>query len=171
MRLATFNLESLDDSARSHVDFSVRLSLLRPALERLDADILCLQEVNAQHVSGAHERQLHALDRLLEGTRYAGYHRSASSGPEGRALADVHNLVTLSRFPILGQRTVHHALLAPPLHTAPGVTPESAPVPVTFDRPLLLTDIALPDGKKLSLVNVHLRLGSRYCRRKHQVLR
>lgn len=157
MRLATFNLESLDDSAKTRVDFATRLSVLRPALERLDADVLCLQEVNAQHVSGAHERRLHALDRLLEGTRYAEYQRAASSGPEGRALADVHNLVTLSRFPILARREVHHALVAPPLHRAPVNTTESAPVPVPFDRPLLLTDIALPNGSKLSLVNVHLR--------------
>ena len=157
MRLATFNLESLDDSPKSNVDFAARLAVLRPALERLDADILCLQEVNAQHVSGEHDRRLHALDRLLKGTRYSGFHRAATSGPGGRALADVHNLVTLSQFPILARREVQNALLAPPLHAPPGTTTGAPPAPVTFDRPLLLTDIALPDGSALSVVNVHLR--------------
>lgn len=157
MRLATFNLESLDDSPKSHVDFAARLSVLRPALERLDADILCLQEVNAQHVAGEHERRLHALDRLLEGTRYARYHRAATSGPGGRPFADVHNLVTLSRFPLLTQREVQHALLSPPLHARVGAPHDSAPTPVTFDRPLLLTELRLPNGTALSVVNVHLR--------------
>ena len=56
MRLATFNLESLDDSAKSHVDFAARLAVLRPALERIDADVICLQEVNAQRVASEPER-------------------------------------------------------------------------------------------------------------------
>jgi len=157
MRLATFNLESLDDSAKLRTDFAARLSVLRPALERLDADVICLQEVNAQHVPGAHERRLHALDRLLEGTRYADYHRAASSGPGGRPFADVHNLVTLSRYPVRAQREVHHTLFAPPLHVAIGGTNDGAAKPVTFERPVLLTEIELPDGLVLSLINIHLR--------------
>lgn len=155
MRLATFNLESLDDSSKSHVDFAARISVLRPALERLDADVLCLQEVNAQHVAGQRERQLHALDRLLEGTQYESYHRAASTGSDGRALADVHNLVTLSRLPILASREVQNDILCPPMHTPPGT--DAAPVPVPFDRPLLLTKLALPGGATLTLINVHLR--------------
>jgi endonuclease/exonuclease/phosphatase family metal-dependent hydrolase len=157
MRLATFNLESLDDSSKSHVDFAARLSVLRPALERLDADVLCLQEVNAQHVAGEHERRLHALDRLLEGTRYESYHRAATTGSGGRPFADVHNLVTLSRLPILAMREVQNAIVAPPMHTPPGSSRDAAPTPVAFDRPLLLTQIALPCGATLTLVNVHLR--------------
>ncbi len=157
MRLATFNLESLDDGPKSHVDFASRLSVLRPALERLDADVICLQEVNAQRVAGRQERHLHALDRLLEGTRYADYHRAASSGGGGRAFADVHNLVTLARYAILSQREVHHGFVAPPLHVAPGKSPDNAPAPVTFDRPLLLTQLQLPGGATLSVINVHLR--------------
>ncbi|MFN3622808.1 MAG: endonuclease/exonuclease/phosphatase family protein [Hyphomicrobium sp.] len=157
MRLATFNIESLDDSGRAQVDFDVRLSVLRPALERLDADVLCLQEVNAQHIPGQHERQLRALERLLEGTRYAGYERAASSGPGARLFADVHNLVTLSRYPILSKREVHHDFLAPPLHTGAGREAGREPTPVTFERPLLLTQLQMPDGATLSVVNVHLR--------------
>lgn len=157
MRLATFNLESLDDSPKARVDFAARAAVLRPALERLDADLVCLQEVNAQHVPGVRERQLHALDRLLDGTPYAAYHRAVSSGPGGHTLADVHNLVTLSRFPIAAQREVHHAFVAPPLHAAIGRDTGGAPAPITFDRPLLLTHIELDSGVTLLLVNVHLR--------------
>lgn len=41
-RLATFNLESLDDRPGRGADFDQRLRLLRPQLQRLRADLLCL---------------------------------------------------------------------------------------------------------------------------------
>ena len=66
MRLATFNLESLDLPPKAKVPIEVRAEVLRPALSRLDADVLCLQEVNGQHVPDRPERILLALDQLLE---------------------------------------------------------------------------------------------------------
>ncbi len=162
MRLATFNLESLDlgpkGGGKAHVDFATRVAVLRPALERLAADVLCLQEVNAQHVAGEHDRRLVALDQLLAGTRYAGYARAASSAPGGHGAADVHNLVTLSRFPIAATREVRHDLVAPPRHMSLTAEPgRGSEVPVTFDRPLLVTEVALPGGTTVTIVNVHLR--------------
>ena len=96
MRIATFNLESLDLPPKAHVPLEVRAEVLRPALTRLEADVLCLQEVNGQPVRGQAERELIALDQLLAGTPYADYHRVSTSGPDGHGVADVHNLVTLS---------------------------------------------------------------------------
>jgi len=158
MRLATFNLESLDLGPKARVDFATRAAVLRPALERLSADILCLQEVNGQHVPGKEERELLALERLLEGTPYRRYERAVTSGPGGRGIADVHNLVTLSRFPISRSREVEHDFVAPPLHTSITAEPGGGEqAPVRFDRPLLVTEIALPGGRALSLVNLHLR--------------
>jgi endonuclease/exonuclease/phosphatase family metal-dependent hydrolase len=162
MRLATFNLESLDLGPRAggkaRVDFAVRAAVLRPALERLAADVLCLQEVNGQHVAGKEERQLVALDRLLEGTRYASYERAVASGAGGHKVADVHNLVTLSRFPIRAMHDICHELVAPPLHTSITAEPGSGEkVAVRFDRPMLVTELELPDDKTLMVVNVHLR--------------
>ena len=46
MRIATFNLESLDLAPKASVPLDVRAKILRPALKRLNADVLCLQEVN-----------------------------------------------------------------------------------------------------------------------------
>ena len=68
MRLATFNIESLDFPPRGELPFETRTAALRPVLERLAADIPCLQEVNGQHVPGAPERRLVALDLLIRGT-------------------------------------------------------------------------------------------------------
>jgi endonuclease/exonuclease/phosphatase family metal-dependent hydrolase len=158
MRIATFNLESLDLPPKAAMPLEARAEVLRPALERLQADILCLQEVNGQHVPGQRDRALVALDQLVAGTAYAGYVRAATTGPGGRGVADVHNLVTLSRYPIRAHRQVLHDL-AEPVRRQP-ITADPRPadaVPVCFDRPLLVTDIELPNGQTLTIVNLHLR--------------
>jgi endonuclease/exonuclease/phosphatase family metal-dependent hydrolase len=162
MRLATFNLESLDlgpeRGGKAHVDFAARAAVLRPDLERLAADVLCLQEVNAQHVPGEAGRRLVALDKLIAGTPYEGFERAVSSRASGQGVADVHNLVTLSRFPIQRVREVRHDLVAPPRHTSITAEPgRGEEVSVAFNRPLLVSELALPGGQTLSVVNVHLR--------------
>jgi endonuclease/exonuclease/phosphatase family metal-dependent hydrolase len=88
MRLATFNLESLDLPPRARLPLQTRAAVLRPALMRLDADIVCLQEVNGQHVPGQSARALTALDQLLDGTPYAQYGRATTTGPNGQGVAD-----------------------------------------------------------------------------------
>ena len=65
LRIATFNLESLDDRPGLEPPLAARIAVLRPQLERLRADVLCLQEVNGQP-SGHHApRRLLALDALI----------------------------------------------------------------------------------------------------------
>ncbi len=158
MRLATFNLENLDLPPKAKVPLDVRAEALRPALSRLTADVLCLQEVNGQHVPGRPERVLAALDQLLVGTPYAGYERISTRGQDGIGVADVHNLVTLSRFPIRAARRVLHDLVPPPQYrmvTAIPRPPEQEPI--TFNRPLLVADIELPGGELLTVINLHLR--------------
>lgn len=157
MRVASFNIESLDVGPKAHVDLETRIAVLRPVLERLAADVLCLQEVNGQRVPGQKVRQLLALDRLLAGTRYQGYTRAIAS-PGGSGVADVHNLVTLSRFPIVSHREVLHDFV--PVLSTLRIVKEvqgAEPQEVRFDRPLLLTEIELPEGARLSVVNAHLR--------------
>lgn len=158
MRLATFNLESLDLPPKAKVALEIRAQVLRPALDRLDADILCLQEVNGQHVSGQSDRALLALDQLLEGTQYASYERAYTTGGSGHGAASVHNLVTLSRYPIRMRREVLHDIV-PPLdyRWLTALPPEDRPQALRFDRPLLLTDVELEDGSLLAVINLHLR--------------
>lgn len=151
MRVATFNLESLD------IPVEPRAPLLGPALERLEADIICFQEVNAQSIRGSPSRSLLALDQLLAGTPYASYHRASTTNGEGTGPADVHNLVTLSRFPIVSRRQILHDFVPPVATRLVTADPEMhEPTPVTFDRPLLLTEHDLGTNR-IHVINVHLR--------------
>jgi len=71
LRIATFNLMNLDDRPDRLPSLEERIPILRPQLVRLDADILCLQEVCGQRVKGR-KRRLDAMNQLLEGTPYEG---------------------------------------------------------------------------------------------------
>lgn len=153
LRIATFNLESLDDRLCSESDFPDRLAVLRPQVERLRADILCLQEVNARAASRRGPRHLSALDLLLEGTGYASYHRQVSVNRAGKRFSDRHNLVTLSRWPIVEQRQIWHDLVAP---TSPAIDAMGQGAPVEWDRPLLHARIGIGQ-RSLNVINLHLR--------------
>jgi hypothetical protein len=72
LRIAAFNLENLDDRPDQSPSLKERIAVMGPQLIRLNAHILCLQEVNGQEEPGQ-PRRLLALQRLFEGTRYAGY--------------------------------------------------------------------------------------------------
>ena len=48
LRIATFNLENLDNKPGEKPTLDERIAVMRPQLIRLNADILCLQEVNGQ---------------------------------------------------------------------------------------------------------------------------
>ncbi len=153
-RLATFNLESLDEKARDPEGFAARLEALRPILEKLDADVLCLQEVNAQGHGGKKPRRFTALDHLLEGTSYAPFHRAHSVNPQTGQPADVHNLVTLSRWPIVAERRIFHDFV--PVWRMPQAGNSSASHEIRFDRAVLAVEIAAPFGA-LHVFNLHLR--------------
>ena len=155
IRLATFNLENLDDGPGATIPVADRVAVLRPQLARLSADILFLQEVNGQPVRGP--RTLAALDALLDGTDLAGFHRVATESPSGGPM-DKQNLVILSRWPIRTRRQVWHDLLPPPL--VPDIATPHADAdlrPLRWDRPILHAAIELPGGVLLHAINLHLR--------------
>jgi exonuclease III len=57
LRIATFNLENLDDKPGQKPTLDERIAVMRPQIVRLNADILCVQEVNGQEEPG----QWHSL--------------------------------------------------------------------------------------------------------------
>ena len=158
MRIATFNLENLDDRPGLEPGLSERIAVLRPQLLRLRADVLCLQEVNGQKPAGGGLRSLAALDRLLEGTAYAGFHRAVSLKADRSAPRDRHNLVILSRWPFERVEQLHHDLVPAPLYRpATPMERPAEPEPVVWDRPILVASLHLPDGQVLHVLNLHLR--------------
>jgi exonuclease III len=52
LRVATFNLENLDDGPDGEPTLSDRIRIMQPQLERVRADVLCLQEVHSHEASG-----------------------------------------------------------------------------------------------------------------------
>jgi endonuclease/exonuclease/phosphatase family metal-dependent hydrolase len=167
MRIASFNLENLDDRAGLEPSLSDRIEILRPQLMRLRADILCLQEVNAQKPPGQDGREggadgetrtLAALDRLLAGTEYQDFHRATSTRRDGQGPMDVQNVVIVSRLPLAWHRQYWHDFIPPPqavMTTA--VPPDGARQDICWDRPVLHAAIRLDDGRLLHVFNLHLR--------------
>lgn len=158
LRLATFNLENLDQRKGSEAGLALRIAMLRPQLMRLRADILCLQEVNGQPAPTGRRLGLEALDSLLEETPYAAFHRIVTLSHTRGGVRDRHNLVTLSRFPIVDHQQVRHDLVPPPLYRLVTAVPAGDPSPIEWDRAFLRATIAIPGaGRPLHVFNVHLR--------------
>ncbi len=104
MRIATFNLENLDDGPDIDPPLAERIRIMRPQLERINANILCLQEVHAQESDNG--RSLAALDELPAGMQYAEGYQLRTTETTGGDLYRFRNLVTLSR---LGAADAAHA--------------------------------------------------------------
>lgn len=144
IRLATFNVENLENNS----DLATRITLMRPQLRRINADILCLQEVN----------ELEALEELLQNTPYQDYDLAFTTKENGDEPLDQRNLVFVSRFPIVEKKEYKHDFTSRPSYrvvTAIPLQPEAREI--TWDRPILYVKIALESESFLHLVNVHFK--------------
>ncbi len=165
LRIATFNLENLDARAGEEPSLEARISLMRPQLARVDADILCLQEVNGQGGNGG-PRRLLALEKLLEGTRYADYEAVSTRLADGSGPYAERNLVILSRFAVEGHEQYRHDYAQAPYYRTvtdrdpdENVDDEQARAEaekVSWERPILHARIRV-GGKLLHVLNVHLK--------------
>lgn len=152
-RIATFNMESLDRDEADAAGFAARIAVLRPILNALDADVLCLQEVNAQGPGGARPRVFSALRDLIAHTDYAPFHLAHSVNPLSGKPADVHNLIILSRWPIRRSWQIFHDIV--PRFQMPDLSANGFHE-IVFDRPVLAAEIDAPQGL-LHVMNLHLR--------------
>ena len=152
LRLLTYNVESLGERTGSP-PLDARISVLRPRLVGMAADILCLQEIDGRHVAGGLPREPVALRRVIAGTVYEGFHLATTPGAGGQGVADRHNLAVVSRLPFAATRAVRHELVAPPALRIEQFGEVAAP----FDRPLLYVSIVLGGGLHLHVINLHLR--------------
>ena len=155
IRIATFNLENLDDVAGAKPTLAERIRIMRPQLERVNADILCLQEVHSQGANNA--RTLAALNEMLGNTQYAGFHRQTTVTGTGQ-LYDVRNLVTLSRFLIASTRVIRDSEGPRPSYKmATANPPDLTASALEWERPMLYTQIDVGGGLLLHVINVHLK--------------
>lgn len=156
LRIATFNLENLDDGPDVAPALADRIRIMQPQLRRIRADILCLQEVHSQK-QGDGSQTLAALDQLLAGTEYAGFERATTLTTDGE-LYQERNLVTLSKHPISASEIIRDSAGPRPSYQMATADPEDTTAnPVRWERPLLYTQINVSPGRTLHLVNVHLK--------------
>ncbi len=158
MKVATFNMESFGGDRFDVENLQPRLKALRPKLLELDADILCLQEVNAQKVPGEKHRRFPALDLLLEETPYSRFFMAASERAPGKGPGDRHNLVVLSRYPLPHSESLFQRHAHPPMWQPSTADPAyDTPHRVLFERPVLKVEIDIGRAAPLHLFAVHLR--------------
>ncbi len=157
LRIATFNLENLDDKSGEKPTLEERIALMRPQLIRLNADILCLQEVNGQEISGQ-PRRLLALAKLLGDTPYADYHQVSTMTIDRKQVYDERNLVILSQFEIITHHQYKHTYALAPLYRKVTAQPsENEAKEVTWERPILYAQTQLDVSTVLHVINLHLK--------------
>lgn len=132
---------------------------MRPQLQRVNADILCLQEVNGQEEVG-HPRRLLALEALLKDTQYASFNRVSTVDEGGSQVYDERNLVILSRCEILEHHQYKHNFASAPLYRivtaiANGGEEQTAKE-ITWERPILHAKIKVGE-KVMDVINLHLK--------------
>lgn len=158
LRLATFNIESFGEDRLRPERLAPRIEALRPKLLELEADVLCLQEVNAQKEAGVSGRKFLALDQLLADTPYAGFNRSFSPREGSTSPGDRHNLLVLSRYSALETKIHFQPVNDPPTWQPSQAEPPFAePQPISFDRPILQVDLDVGLKRPLHVFVVHLR--------------
>lgn len=156
LRIATFNLMNLDDRRDRLPPLEERIPILRPQLVRLDADILCLQEVCGQH--SAKGMRLDALNRLLQCTPYEGYQRVSSVDGSTGQVFENHNLVILSRYEILEHHQYLHDYAPSPRYQKVTAQPEEREAKeISWERPILHARVRLPNRMEVDVINLHLK--------------
>lgn len=156
LRIATFNLLHLDDKPESYPLLNERIPVMRPQLIRLNADVICLQEICGQKESG--KFRLSALNRLLECTPYRDYHRFTTSMEGTNQVYESRNLVILSRYEIIESHQYMHAYAPSPKYQKVTAQPEETEAKeVSWERPILYAKIRLDNDAVLDVINLHLK--------------
>lgn len=139
-----------------------RIKVLRPQLERLQADILCLQEVFTQEETGQ-PPELRALEDLIRGTYLERYEKAVAKNEQAIDPRQ-RRLVILSRYRFIGEpEEINQTppFRAPQYDFVTGPEDEGAKA-ITWERPILRVRINLGrdargNPRVLHLLNVHMK--------------
>src|SRR6476620_938679 len=158
IRIATFNLENFDETAAgARPSLAERIALMKPQINRLDADIICFQEVNGQKRPGQ-PRALIALAELLAATTLKDAFVEHTKTDEGQGeVFEERNLVVVTRHEVKHREQLHNKLVDPPMYQLlTAIPPATEPKPITVERPILHVTVQV-DGAPLHIINVHLK--------------
>lgn len=159
MRIATFNVENLDDGPVGNNDapFKERLPVLRAQLSRLKTDVLLLQEVHAQRTEEG-TLDLRALDKVLSTTGFEGHQRISTSKVDGEVYSQ-RNLVTLipQAWTIEEVRQIRDKDMPMPRFDPLTDGPDAGVKEIGWERPLLYVRARPPGGAPLHLINCHFK--------------
>jgi endonuclease/exonuclease/phosphatase family metal-dependent hydrolase len=158
IRIATFNLENFDETAAgARPSLAERIALMKPQINRLDADIICFQEVNGQKRPGQ-PRALIALAELLDGTTLEDAFVEPTKTDDGQGeVFEERNLVVVTRHEVKHREQLRNKLVDPPMYQLlTAIPPATEPKPITVERPILHVTVQV-DGAPLHIINVHLK--------------
>jgi endonuclease/exonuclease/phosphatase family metal-dependent hydrolase len=158
IRIATFNLENFDETAAgARPSLAERIALMKPQINRLDADIICFQEVNGQKRPGQ-PRALIALAELLAGTTLKDAFVEPTKTDEGQGeVFEERNLVVVTRHEVKHREQLRNKLVDPPMYQLlTAIPPATEPKPITVERPILHVTVQVDDAA-LHIINVHLK--------------
>ncbi len=157
LNIATFNLENFDDKPGQQPSLETRVEIMKPQIMRLNADIICLQEVHGQETPDQ-PRRLLALEELIKDTPYEHYHIVSTKTKGGAQVYDVRNLVMLSKYNIESHQQIRNQMIPSLMYRQVTATPEmDESKPVRWERPILMAKINLPWGQDLYVINLHLK--------------
>ncbi|MDT0608458.1 endonuclease/exonuclease/phosphatase family protein [Croceitalea rosinachiae] len=159
LRIATFNLENLDDQENQNPSLEKRIKVLRPQLLRLKADVICFQEIQGQETVGE-PRDITALKELLKNTPYEDYNMVSTKTQGSDEVYDKRNLVIVSKYSFEGEPVqVKNSLLTPPSYnyvTDTGADADQAKE-IKIERPIFYVKIRVNDDTILHVINLHLK--------------
>jgi endonuclease/exonuclease/phosphatase family metal-dependent hydrolase len=155
LRIATFNVENLDDLPGESPTLQERIPILAPQLDRLNADVLCFQEVHGQETPDE-PRKLLALQALLNQTAYTNYHVEHTMTSNDEAY-DERNLVFVSRFPLSDIHQYRNDLIHDLQYRKVTADPPEDAKKVTFQRPILHAKVNVTPNFVFHIITLHLK--------------
>jgi endonuclease/exonuclease/phosphatase family metal-dependent hydrolase len=144
LTITTWNVENLENN--DSIFWNARKPVLRKMLERTKADVLLLQEIHS----------IDALKDLIQGTHYANHSIAHTTKQDGTPFA-ARNLVVLSVFPISETKQYINTLVDNPEWRKVTAKPVEPSKKIGWERPILHVTIDLAGGKKLYVINLHLK--------------
>lgn len=166
LKIGCFNIENLDDKEDArNPGLNIRAPVLRRCLERMDADIVCLQEVHGQelpdHTSSSPSRDLLALKNVVAGTRFEHFHVATTRTADGKGTPyNQRNLVLMCDPSIAIEAVQQHRneiLPAPQYRKVMANPAETTARDIGWERPILEVQLTHPRLGTLHVLNLHLK--------------